>query len=355
MARETNEERIVAFLLRRPGIDDDEISQLTGITPRQQVNQICRRLERQGVLRRSRGSRGKIVNALVGAPRAKVSRASVAPASELPPPSGTPAPKASRTIPTRGGRRLGASKIRKPGASRTPAAAGAGPSGSWRLAPPDDLSDTLLIVPCSKSKANFPGRRATGTRIGNHLPDSLAKRLDRARAANHGKAGMHEDTLAPAWQRYSGRFYQAAGEALADTVRRRLHLLILSGGYGVVLACEPIGLYEARLRAGWWPDRILEDVLAGYARHHRLKRMYAFVSASGDYRKVVERADWKASGMKEAVLLMPERGGSQSSVSRTQGEAFSALLGGATLDHRWRSTAGLALICRKLVRTGTVG
>ena len=166
---------------------------------------------------------------------------------------------------------------------------------------------------------------------------------------------MHEDTLVPAWLRYSGRFYRAVGEALAEAVRRRLHLLILSGGYGVVLAREPIGLYEARLRAGWWPGRVLEDVLAAYARRHRLKRMYAFVSASGDYRKVVERADWKASGMEEAVLLMPERGGSQSSVPSTQGEAFAALLGGATLDHRWRGTAGLALICRKLVRAGTVG
>ena len=42
MARETNEERIVALLLCRPELDDDEISQSTGITPRQQVNQICR-------------------------------------------------------------------------------------------------------------------------------------------------------------------------------------------------------------------------------------------------------------------------------------------------------------------------
>ena len=355
MTRETNEERIVAFLLRRPGIDDDEISQLTGITPRQQVNQICRRLESRGVLLRSPGPRGKIVNALVGAPRAKASRTSVAPASELPPPASTPAPKASRTFPTRGGRRPGVLKIRTPDASRTTPAVGAGPSGPWRLAPPDDLSRTLLIVPCSKSKANFSGRRVTGPRVGNHLPESLAKRLDRARAANYRRSEIHEDTLAPAWQRYRGRFYQAAGEALADAVRRRLHLLILSGGYGVLLAREPIGLYEARLRASGWLDRILEDVLAGYARHHRLKRMYAFVSASGDYRKVVERTDWKASGMEEAVLLMPERGGSQYSVSRTQGEAFAALLGGATLDHRWRSTAGLALICRKLVRAGGVG
>ena len=159
---------------------------------------------------------------------------------------------------------------------------------------------------------------------------------------------MDELTLAPAWQRYSGRFYQAAGDTLAEAVRQRLHLLILSGGYGVLLAREPIGLYEAALRTSWWPERVLECVLAGYARRHRLKCMRAFVSRTTSYRQVVERTDWKAAGVNDAVLLMPG-GGSQDSVSRAQGEAFAALLSGTTLDQNWRSKAGLPLTCRKLV------
>ena len=158
---------------------------------------------------------------------------------------------------------------------------------------------------------------------------------------------MDERTLAPAWRRYDGHFYQAAGGALAEAVRQRLHLLILSGGYGVLLACEPIGLYDAALKTSWWPESVLEGVLAGYARHHRLKCMRAFVSRTTAYRKVVERTDWNAAGVDDAVLLMPEAG-SQASVLSAQGEAFAALLDGATIDHNWRSTAGLALLCRKL-------
>ena len=123
---------------------------------------------------------------------------------------------------------------------------------------------------------------------------------------------------------------------------------LLSGGYGVLLAREPIGLYDAMLRTSWWPERVLESVLAGYARRHRLKCMCAFVSRTTSYRQVVERAEWKAAGVNDAVLLMPA-GGSQDSVSRAQGEAFAALLGGATLDQSWRSSAGLPLMCRKLV------
>ena len=264
MARQSNEERIAALLRCRPGLDDDEISQLAGIKPRQQVNQICRRLERRGVLMRTAGPREKIVNALVGA---------------LP-----------RNAPSTTPRHVRRSDV---GAKTAPSA----DDETWRLPARGDLTDTLLIVPCSKSKEKFVGGQAAGPRIRNRLPVSIAKRLDRARAANRQRAGVDERTLAPAWQRYSGRFYQAAGGALAEAVRQRLHLLILSGGYGVLLAREPIGLYEAVLKTSWWPECVLEDVLAGYAQRHRLKCMRAFVSRTTSYRKVVERTNWKATGM----------------------------------------------------------
>ena len=271
MARETNEERIVALIRRRPGLDDDEISHSTGIGPRQQVNQICRRLESRGVLMRSGGPRGKIVNELVDAC----------------------SPKALRAAPPHDRRSHIGSKTPPPVEDKT-----------WRLPVRSDLSETLLIVPCSKSKKECPGRQTTGPCIRNRLPASLAERLDLARAANRQRVGMDDRTLAPAWKRYNGHFYQAAGDTLAEAVSQRLHLLILSGGYGVLLACEPIGLYDATLKTSWWPECVLEGVLAGYARHYRLKCMRAFVSRTTAYRKVVERANWNAAGVADAVLLM---------------------------------------------------
>lgn len=53
----TNSERIVAFLAERPNLwfDDDELARILGIQPRQQVNQICRRLADAGrILREPR-------------------------------------------------------------------------------------------------------------------------------------------------------------------------------------------------------------------------------------------------------------------------------------------------------------
>jgi hypothetical protein len=47
-------------------LDDDQLADRTGISPRQRVNQICRELERAGVVRRRSGSDGKIVNEWLG-------------------------------------------------------------------------------------------------------------------------------------------------------------------------------------------------------------------------------------------------------------------------------------------------
>ena len=65
MTKMTHSKIIVELLREQPGLDDDEISRLTGIEPRQQVNQICLRLERKGKLKRARGPGRKIVNSLM--------------------------------------------------------------------------------------------------------------------------------------------------------------------------------------------------------------------------------------------------------------------------------------------------
>lgn len=63
----THREDIVSALRHatRP-LDDDELARRAGITPRQTVNQICRRLEAEGVLSRVSGPDGKIVNVVRG-------------------------------------------------------------------------------------------------------------------------------------------------------------------------------------------------------------------------------------------------------------------------------------------------
>jgi hypothetical protein len=61
-----NRDRILETLRRSPRpLDDDQLSDRTEIRPRQQVNQICRILEREGVIRRYQGQDQKIVNEMI--------------------------------------------------------------------------------------------------------------------------------------------------------------------------------------------------------------------------------------------------------------------------------------------------
>lgn len=55
-------DRVLAFIGRFPGRDDDEIAAALRISPRQTVNIICRRLEQRGQIRRDKLVGRKIVN-----------------------------------------------------------------------------------------------------------------------------------------------------------------------------------------------------------------------------------------------------------------------------------------------------
>ena len=80
----------------------------------------------------------------------------------------------------------------------------------------------------------------------------------------------------PAWQRYSGTFFGAASPDLGAAVANDANIVILSGGYGAVLATEPIGTYEARFKVSWWPDNIVADAIAAYALARGLRTITAF-------------------------------------------------------------------------------
>ena len=58
----SNRERILAFVTRFPGRDDDEVSAALEIRPRQQVNQVCRALAKAGKIERRPNEAGKIGN-----------------------------------------------------------------------------------------------------------------------------------------------------------------------------------------------------------------------------------------------------------------------------------------------------
>ena len=313
----TNEQRILVALRDRPGLDDDELSVAAGVRPRQQVNQICRWLESRGFIRREPGPRGKIVNFLLsqtGSERAEKVERSVT-ALRIPVVYHQRRPQ-DRTLP-RGGFQC-------------------------------DPETTLFVFPCSGSKDQPQRLRIQGPSILDQLPPVLSQKLAQARRQIRDRANVDETSLIPAWQRYTGSLYQAGRHAIETALDAGIHMIVVSGGYGLVLAAEPIGYYQAVFKTAWWPRHLLEEVLIEYLRRNRLRAVCAVASATTEYANLLRRVDWRSAELENAVLLTPEETtGAMVKSPRAQGEALSALLQGE-IDMNWVSSDGLHLTCTSL-------
>lgn len=163
---------------------------------------------------------------------------------------------------------------------------------------------------------------------------------------------MDESTLMLGWKRYDGYFYRAArgvlARGLADGNVR--HLLITSGGYGLLLAEEPIGNYTARLDLSKWPSGLLHKVLTQYAKSAGINDVRAFAPASGDDAVLINETPWHLADIRQGRLYIPigaYGSGAQVKVPRAEGEAFAALLTGH-LKPDWKSSDGLSLSVRRL-------
>jgi hypothetical protein len=193
-------------------------------------------------------------------------------------------------------------------AQRTPAAALGGA----------DPRRSLLVLACSGRKER--GGRPPGPAGSLAWPQDLADARTRVLAA----AGADTAHVLPAWRRYTGTFYQHARPALADAVSAG-HVVIISGGYGIARADEPIGWYDKILHLADWPDGLLESALISEARRCGTRSVVAFASATTDYARLLRRTPWQQEGIDaQLVTITGVTEGAMSEVPRRLGQAFSA-------------------------------
>jgi hypothetical protein len=148
--------------------------------------------------------------------------------------------------------------------------------------------------------------------------------------------------LLPAWQRYTGTLYATAGTALRQAMEDGSPIVIVSGGYGLLLADEPIGAYNRMFKLADWPRGLLEDCLVALSKRMGVERVLAFCARTTGYTKLVRRTRWRQAEL-EAALLSPDmggRGGAQVFVPRPAGQALNAALDGR-LESRLHSTDGV--------------
>ncbi|WP_326833728.1 hypothetical protein VSH64_02025 [Amycolatopsis rhabdoformis] len=177
-----------------------------------------------------------------------------------------------------------------------------------------DEPGTVLIIGPSKAKVAGGGPRVGAA---GEWPADLM----RARADILPRSAVDERAWLPAWQRYSGHFYRNVGDALPDAAASG-RLLILSGGYGVARAEEPIAYYDRKLRLTDWPSGTLEAALLHEVHRLGARRVLGFVSSSADYAKLLHRVPWDVDAT--LITIDYHQGGAQVEVPKRLAHAFAA-------------------------------
>jgi hypothetical protein len=185
-----------------------------------------------------------------------------------------------------------------------------------------DPCSAMLVIPCSgdKTRGGHPNAQPTPSA-------SWPEQLSIARAHVGTQAHVDERKVMPAWRRYNGRFYQEARRELDAAVAAGVPVVILSGGYGLLRADEPIGTYNKMLKRSDWPPGLLESLLVDEVARVRPEAVIAFTAATTDYAKLIRGAPWRQRGVDAVfhITISGVGGGAMAKVPRALGHAFSAV------------------------------
>ena len=213
------------------------------------------------------------------------------------------------------------------------------------------LPTTLFVIPCSSSKRNDGQRSlvsAPGVSILDSLPRHLAVELSAQRAENAPTAQIDETILLPAAKRYTGHLYRRAGTSIDALVESGTHTLIISGGYGVVLAAESIGWYQQQFRAAMWPNGLVGRCITAFADKVKATTVVGLFAATTEYAKVFRKTSWPESVVQVLQVSPARTTGAMSKAPRAQGEALKKISQDHRLGRDWTSSDGLRMCVTKL-------
>jgi len=147
-----------------------------------------------------------------------------------------------------------------------------------------DLSHTLLVIPCSGGKDGVADPGLPLVSVAGLLGTAERQLLEQGRQLAFNRPGTTlnlSSPLRPALAYYTGQPYATEGarDALVEAIRHGLQCLIISAGYGVLRAEEPIHRYNAQMaqtRSVW--ARRLPAILADYVRRQHIDRSFVLLS-----------------------------------------------------------------------------
>lgn len=111
-----------------------------------------------------------------------------------------------------------------------------------------------------------------------------------------------------ALDRYNGELYKVPNfrEKIREAyLEEGIHILIMSGAYGIVFPSERIHYYKKPINAAYWKKYGLPGVIEEYIEKYKISFVYGFFSQSTDYMKIVKNIDWM--GLKDKSELQAAR------------------------------------------------
>lgn len=146
----------------------------------------------------------------------------------------------------------------------------------------EPMADTLCFIPCCKRKTKCPDDPVKSpTLTGRRIPETWRS----LQAGRKGMSACLEQDMRPcaALRQYDGGLYNSAPGFREVVVRHlesgRLDLYVISAGYGLVHALDPIRPYEAEMKgrvATFWRDAGLTTVISELVRNSRSRRVFGF-------------------------------------------------------------------------------
>jgi len=123
---------------------------------------------------------------------------------------------------------------------------------------------------------------------------------------------------------YPQAAYRHARPALGEAAAAG-NVVIISGGYGLADACEPIGWYDKVLRVADWPPGLLESALTARACKASMDLVVGFAATSSSYAYLLRRTRWRHAGLQAClVTITGVTGGAMAEVPRRLPQAFAA-------------------------------
>lgn len=196
----------------------------------------------------------------------------------------------------------------------------------------------LCFLPCcgSKHASGFQYGKASGQK---YFSKRVTERLEAARKGHH----FNIDTKSPltaAFHLYTGSPYQAltSMEELSKAMlNNQLRIWILSAGYGLVDAREPIHDYDEVMQrkvARYWKDAGLADIIVQAIHELRPRAVYGFfagirywTTSSSCYRyfytEALEKALKDTSSIQEAGCFYRESGLGVKAIVNALGRTFN--------------------------------